>query len=1059
MDLRDQLQTTLTGSYTLERELGGGGMSRVFVAEELRLKRRVVIKVLSPELAQGISVERFEREIQTVAALQHANIVPVHTAGDTNGLPFYTMPFVEGQSLRAQLAHGPLAVTEVIGILRDVSKALAYAHQRGVVHRDIKPDNVLISGGVAVVTDFGIAKAISASRTSSGAATLTQIGTSIGTPAYMAPEQAAGDPNVDHRADIYSLGAMAYELLAGRVVFADRTAQRMLAAHMGESPVPITEFRPDLPAPLADLVMRCLAKDANDRPQSAGEIVRSLETITSGSGMQSMPPVLLGGPGMFRKAILIYAAAFVAVAILAKAAIVGIGLPDWVFPGALIVMALGLPVVLWTGYVQRVSRRAITMTPTYTPGGTPSTAQGTIATMALKAAPRMSWYKTARGGMYALGAFVLLIGAFMVMRAFGIGPAATLLGTGALKAKERIVITDFSVTNGDTSLARVVSFAVRTGLMQSPVLSIMDQTAVAGALERMERPRNTHVDLALAQGIALREGAKAIVDGELTTIGTGYVLTLRLVTADSTRVLASFQASGDGPKGLIDAADKVARDLRARAGESLHSVQNAVPLARARTASLEALRLYSEGSYANNVEADWTKATRLLKQAVAIDTTFAEGWRKLGVAMSNGGMPRAQVDSMVTRAYRMRGRLPEGEQASLEAYYFGSGPGHDRAKAIAAYERAAPTIGNHNNLVIQLWTRREYARAESLSRADLAVDPGGALYHRNLVWSTEFQGKRAAADSALAAMVKAFPRSSYPREQAVDVTLARGRFEDAQRQLDSANRVRDDRDPAWAPLRTSELALVHGQLGKWRHFSALRVSIDSALGRKPSAVLEAATTLGFTAYVRGDAAAERKALEDALSRTPLRTLPDAERPDLQVATAFALARAPDRARAILSEYRSSVRDTALLRMVQPDIHNVLGWIALAERKPQDAITEFRHGDSLPDGPADASRIRLQRNLGLAFDAANQPDSAIAQYEKYIATPDYERSSADRDGSSLAAIHERLGQLYEAKGNVAKAAEHDRAFIELWKNADPELQPRVTEARKRLAKLTPVEKAR
>ncbi|MFI5311935.1 MAG: protein kinase [Gemmatimonadales bacterium] len=684
-NLRSQLQATLTGSYTLERELGGGGMSRVFVADELRLKRKVVVKVLSPELAQGISVERFEREIQTVAALQHANIVPVHTAGDTNGLPFYTMPFVEGESLRARLARGPLAVTEVIGILRDVTRALAYAHQRGVVHRDIKPDNVLIAGGAAVVTDFGIAKAISASRTASGGATLTQMGTSIGTPAYMAPEQAAGDPDIDQRADIYSLGAMAYELLSGQAVFANRTPQRMLAAHMGEAPRPITELRGDLPAALADLVMQCLAKDAKDRPQSAGDIARVLDTITSGSGMQAMPPVLLGGPAMFRKALAIYAAAFVAVAILAKAAIVGIGLPDWVFPGSLIVMALGLPVVLWTGYVQRVTRRAMTMTPTWTPGGTPAMAHGTIATMALKAAPHLSWYKTARGGMYAFGTFVGVIAAFMVMRFFGIGPAATLLGAGALKAKEPIIMTDFSVTNGDTSLARVVSFAVRTGLTQSPVLSIMDQTVVAGALERMERPRNAHVDLALAQGIALREGAKAIVDGELTTIGTGYVLTLRLLTTDSARVIASFQASGDGPKGLIDAADKVARDLRAKAGESLRSVQNAVPLTRARTASLEALRLYSEGTFANDVETDWAKSMRLLQQAVAVDSTFAEGWRKLAVAMSNLRLPRARVDSAATRAYRLRGRLPDGEQASIEAYYFHSGPGRDREKAIAAY--------------------------------------------------------------------------------------------------------------------------------------------------------------------------------------------------------------------------------------------------------------------------------------------------------------------------------------------------------------------------------------
>ena len=327
LDLRAQLQKSLGDAYRLERELGGGGMSRVFVAEELRLQRKVVVKVLSPDLAQGISVDRFEREIRTVAALQQANIVPILTAGDTEGLPFYTMPYVDGESLRARLGHGPLAITEVVGVLRDVSKALAYAHRQGVVHRDIKPDNVLLSEGTAVVTDFGIAKAISAARTSSGSATLTQIGTSIGTPAYMAPEQAAGDPEIDARADIYSLGAMAYELLAGQQVFAGRTAQRMLAAHMSEAPKPISELRPDTPAGLADLVMKCLEKEPGKRPQSATELVLALDT-TSGGSMSSMPPVLMGGPGMFRKALGIYAAAFVVVAVIAKAAIVGIGLPD-----------------------------------------------------------------------------------------------------------------------------------------------------------------------------------------------------------------------------------------------------------------------------------------------------------------------------------------------------------------------------------------------------------------------------------------------------------------------------------------------------------------------------------------------------------------------------------------------------------------------------------------------------------------------------------------------------------------------------------------------------------
>jgi len=195
--LADQLQATLGGAYTLSRELGGGGMSRVFVARDLTLGRDIVVKVLHPELATGLSAERFTREIKLAASLQQANIVPLLSAGEFAGLPYYTMPFVEGLSLRDRLRRdGKLTVTETISILRDVARALDYAHARGVVHRDIKPENILLSGGAAVVTDFGTAKALASSETRSPGDTLTQLGTSVGTPAYMAPGQAPATPQL-----------------------------------------------------------------------------------------------------------------------------------------------------------------------------------------------------------------------------------------------------------------------------------------------------------------------------------------------------------------------------------------------------------------------------------------------------------------------------------------------------------------------------------------------------------------------------------------------------------------------------------------------------------------------------------------------------------------------------------------------------------------------------------------------------------------------------------------------------------------------------------------------
>src|SRR5437870_7249525 len=259
-------------------------MARVFVAQETALDRKVVIKVLPPETAAQVSLERFKREILLAAKLQHSHIVPLLTAGESNGLPYFTMPFVDGESLRVRLArHGELPVNHAIRMLREIASALAYAHERGIVHRDIKPENVLLSGGSAMVTDFGVAKALSASSNPEHGG-MTSLGVALGTPAYMSPEQASADPSVDHRADIYSFGVLAYELLTGQPPFARRTPQNVLAAHVTEVPEAITKRRASLPPALAALVMRCLEKRPADRPQSASEVVHALDDITTPSG-------------------------------------------------------------------------------------------------------------------------------------------------------------------------------------------------------------------------------------------------------------------------------------------------------------------------------------------------------------------------------------------------------------------------------------------------------------------------------------------------------------------------------------------------------------------------------------------------------------------------------------------------------------------------------------------------------------------------------------------------------------------------------------------------------
>jgi len=290
-DVQDRLQRALGAAYTVERELGGGGMSRVFVADEASLGRKVVVKVLRPELAEGLSSERFKREVRLAARLQHPHVVPLLAAGELDGgVLYYTMPFVEGESLRARLDHGgAMPIADVLRILRDAASALAYAHGRGIVHRDIKPENVLLSHGGAVVADFGIAKAITAAVDTPPAdgthraSTLTAAGTSLGTPAYMAPEQAAGDA-VDHRADLYALGVVAYEMLTGRPPFEGRSAQQLLAAHATQAPEPVQRRRSALPDALGALVMRMLEKHPADRPQSAEEVIVALDAVAGTPG-------------------------------------------------------------------------------------------------------------------------------------------------------------------------------------------------------------------------------------------------------------------------------------------------------------------------------------------------------------------------------------------------------------------------------------------------------------------------------------------------------------------------------------------------------------------------------------------------------------------------------------------------------------------------------------------------------------------------------------------------------------------------------------------------------
>ena len=278
----ERLTAALADRYRLERELGQGGMATVYLAEDLKHQRKVAIKVLKQELSATLGSERFAREIAVAARLQHPHILDLLDSGEADGFFYYVMPYVDGQTLRERLTRGgELPVSEAVRLLGEITDALAAAHKGGVVHRDIKPENILLSGRHAMVMDFGVAKAVTEST---GAHHLTSIGVALGTPAYMAPEQATADPQMDGRVDIYALGVLAYEMLTGQPPFHGLNPQQTLAAHVTQAPTPLSQRRPGLSPVLEGVVMRCLEKRPADRFQTADELVTALEPLTTPSG-------------------------------------------------------------------------------------------------------------------------------------------------------------------------------------------------------------------------------------------------------------------------------------------------------------------------------------------------------------------------------------------------------------------------------------------------------------------------------------------------------------------------------------------------------------------------------------------------------------------------------------------------------------------------------------------------------------------------------------------------------------------------------------------------------
>jgi tetratricopeptide (TPR) repeat protein len=961
----DQLTAALADRYRIERELGRGGMATVYLAQDLKHDRPVALKVLHPEIAAGLGTERFLREIRLTARLQHPHILPVFDSGGAASQLWYTMPYVRGESLRDRLRREvQLPVETALEITCQVALALEYAHRAGVVHRDIKPENVLLSDGQAHVADFGVARAIGAA----GEESLTAAGLAIGTPAYMAPEQASGG-QVDGRVDVYALGSVLYEMLAGEPPFTGPTPQAIVAKRFAHPAPSLLTVRPSVPRTLDEAIHKALAPVPADRFATAAQFAQALGSSSS--------PRVAAAP------------------------------------------AIAAP-------ARRLPRRRL----------------------------------LARG-MFALAALAVTAGGALTLRALGIGWRSTLISTGVLKPRERLLIADFQSRTPDSTLGLAVTDAFRTDFAQSSVVTTLSPPQVAEALERMQRPATTRLDPVLAREVAIRQGIKAMVTGEVSGLGKAYMITAQLVSPQSGEVLVAERETAEDVTRIVSAVDRLSKRLRERIGESLKSLRAEPPLDQVTTNSLQALEKYNQALYAAHVRSDAAKAVTLLEEAVALDTGFAAAYRSLGGFLWGMG-ERDRSVAAYEKALQHRDRLTDQERDHTLGLYYQFVTG-ELEKAIATYRAVLerhPTdslaLGNLSVLYLHLG---QPAQAESLAQRVMALD---SLHPRQEVsldylWVIAAQvelGRRRDAELTYARMAQQYgDTNNHVGWVAMMLPSSAGDFQTAEARAQLYKKQHPlIEDQQFAARQLAALASAQGRVAESeRYLRGALAAAGAAEGRAPE-YLEYASVLGFLdIWFRRQPQRGLETVEAALRRFPLASLKPMDRPYLPLAFAYAAGGRPQKARALLTEYEREVKPI-YRRGDESQGRWTWGAVAMAEGRFTDAIGEFQ---AFAVAPRDCQPCGLAA-LGEAYDRAGQLDSAVAVYERYVTTPDPTRLGSwrvgDDDATQLAPAHKRLGELYEQRGDRERARDHYTRFVKLWKDCDPDLRPAVTEVKQRLRQL-------
>ncbi|TDI73571.1 MAG: serine/threonine protein kinase [Bacteroidetes bacterium] len=1030
------------GQYRIIEQLGAGGMGIVYKAHDTRLDRTVALKFLPPHLnSDETSKKRFIQEARAASALDHANICTIHDIDeDEDGKLYIVMSYYDGQTLKYVLDEGPVSVENAVLFGSQIAAGLARAHEAGIVHRDMKPANIMVTErGEIKILDFGIAKL-------SEGIDLTKTGSTVGTAAYMSPEQAKGE-SVDRRSDIWSVGVLLYEMITGKQPFDGSYEAALIYGIVNAPHDPIDVEMPD---GLSELIDRCLSKDPKNRFDSSVELSEALGAFTSSSssGITVAAPAAAAVPAasavtgsettvlaaeagdtdpsgikelVKQKSVLkvlgLFSIASVVVLGVVYAGMIELGLPDWVFPTGVVLMILGLPVILL---------------------GARNDAAASGAWLTLR--------KAVQGGILSLVLFALFSTGYMVMRAAGIGPAASLQSSGALEENAKLLIADFENRTSDERLAESVTEALRIDLSQSNVIQLMGKSDLVSVLNRMNRPSDSKMDINTAMEIAAREGVEAVIVGEISSLGAGFVVSARLIAAHNGAELIALRENASDDSGIIGAVDRLSARLREEIGESIKEIRSNPDLDRVTTSSLDALRLFSEAR-AREAVGDQGEAVELLERAVEIDPTFAMAYRKMGAVYGNMGRIAKSTEA-ARRAFELRDNLPERERGLTAAFYYSSVE-MQIDRSVEEYENVLSKYPNEgaalNNVSITYNFRGQHALAEKHLRHALEIG-NYTIYYNNQLYTLAAQEKTEAADSVLVQLKIDHPDHPITIPLEALSMINRGSYDRADSILAERSNLSDPGWEAFIGRFGAQNDAMHGRIESARKKLSVADKIYVEDQDSLRAFLNLLSSVNIELDILGDADAAQKSLSQAVNRYPIASLAILDRPyDLLIGLYSRLGDTIE-ARRLLTEYHEQVPDDLRsINLIYGGTSFGEAELAAAEGDPNEAAdlyASFKEETGCIYCMAYRSAVSHER--------AGRMDGAIYFYQvaSTMAVGIDDRTSAPL--KPLAFL--RLGEIYSERGETDNAIESYTKFAELWKNADTELQDQVRYAHNRIDQL-------